>query len=389
MVPGMGSKHDLPMPLLFALTDTLVKDDGENRKLDRRAFSFFSTEDRAEIHLGGFDPEAISGQMFLTPSVSSESYALSALSLRYGDHELLDFKSTNPRQRHVIAVMDSGTSCLVMPDTNLRGHLGGSPFKKWTDIVREVDQPAVRESFFLNLGGREFEIPFSTWYLADTNQSCVQQAPPTFPGLLVGDVFFRRYVVMFDLSQYPQLVLIGIAERNPDYQVLDFYEPARKLPKLVASKRPYVNVSRHPSSYEVPLASDRLPVYNQLQTQYFINISAGSPRQKFTVIFDTGSSVLGIFTRCIPTAPNYGRCTFGGAPGGDNALLIGGALFVLGLSLALCGLGMTATMYYQRQHEEAERQARATARSKAGPGGVGSSAFGTDSLIGAYYQPVA
>ena len=32
----------------------------------------------------------------------------------------------------------------------------------------------------------------------------------------------------------------------------------------------------------------------------------------FTVIFDTGSSVFGIFTRCIHSAPAYGTCTFGG-----------------------------------------------------------------------------
>ena len=40
-----------------------------------------------------------------------------------------------------------------------------------------------------------------------------------------------------------------------------------------------------------------LLVYNQLETQYFMNISVGNPRQNFTVIFDTGSSVFGIFTK--------------------------------------------------------------------------------------------
>jgi hypothetical protein len=387
MVPGMGAQPPpttLPTPLLFAMTDPGITDDTNDHKLTRRAFSFFSTDDRAEIHLGGFDPEAITGQMFLTPTITPTDYSVVALSLRYGDEELLQFKSSNPRMRYVPAIMDSGTSCLVMPDAAIAGVLTDSPFQRWTDVVKVVDKPAVRASFFVNLGGREFEIPFDTWYLSDTNQSCVQKAPPGFPGLLIGDVFFRRYLVMFDLSDYPQMILIGMAERNPAYTVLDFYEPSRKLPKLVASKRPFVNVSRHPPGYVTPFATDRIPVYNQLETQYFINISVGTPRQNFTVIFDTGSSVFGVFTRCIPDAPNYGHCTFGGGVPGDGALLIEGALFVVAVSVAFCAVGIAVNIYFRRQHDEAERRARAKSRAKGGSG----SAYGAEALSN-YYQPVA
>lgn len=387
MMSGMGPQAPpatLPLPLLFSLTRASITDDAEDHKLDRRAFSFFSTEDRAEIHLGGFDPEAITGQLFLTPTITTTDYSVVALSLKYGDEELLHFSSDNPRMHYLPAIMDSGTSCLVMPDAPVAGVTTSAPFKRWTDIVKVVDKPAVRHDFTLNLGGREFTIPFDTWYLSDTNQSCVQKAPPGFPGLLVGDVFFRRYLVLFDLSRYPELILIGLAERNPDYKVLDFYEPARKLPKLVASKRPFVNVSRHPPGWETPLASDRIPVYNQLETQYFINISVGTPRQPFTVIFDTGSSVFGVFTRCVPEAPNYGHCTFGGGPKGDDSLLIEGAVFVAGISVAFCAVGVAVNIYYRRQHDEAERRARQKNRSKGGSG----TAFGSEALSG-YYQPVA
>ena len=48
-----------------------------------------------------------------------------------------------------------------------------------------------------------------------------------------------------------------------------------------------------------PTGGDRLltkvPVDFYEQTQYFVNISIGTPRQVRTVILDTGSSVLGVF----------------------------------------------------------------------------------------------
>jgi len=57
--------------------------------------------------------------------------------------------------------------------------------------------------------GREYEIPFSDWYItqgSDSDQSCVQRMPGGMPMVLVGDVLFRKYVVMFDLTSFPGLL---------------------------------------------------------------------------------------------------------------------------------------------------------------------------------------
>ena len=47
---------------------------------------------------------------------------------------------------------------------------------------------------------------------------------------------------------------------------------------------------------------DHVPVtINDMRTEYFVNVSVGSPRQTFTVLIDTGSSTLAIFSKLAPT----------------------------------------------------------------------------------------
>ena len=156
IMPGMSPSGsppptELPDPLLFSLTEAGA-DSAQVHKLNRRAFSFYSTDKKAEIHLGGFDPNAIEGQLFLTPSVSVHDYSVVAVSLKYGEAELLDFVPKDPRFRYVPAIMDSGTSCLVMPDSNLNGLVKKSPFGTWKEIVKQVDTPAVKDDFHLIAG---------------------------------------------------------------------------------------------------------------------------------------------------------------------------------------------------------------------------------------------
>ena len=52
-----------------------------------------------------------------------------------------------------------------------------------------------------------------------------------------------------------------------------------------------------PAEHEDVLAAvDRIPIENSMGTQYFMDVTIGEPKQKFTVIFDTGSTVFGVFT---------------------------------------------------------------------------------------------
>jgi hypothetical protein len=108
----------------------------------------------------------------------------------------------------------------------------------------------LKESFFVDLDGTEYEIPYDVWcvprpvpktfsvqfltlccrYVKAVQQSCVQQTPEGFPGIILGDVLFRTHVVMFDLTLFPLTILLGIAKQNPNYRLPSQMQPSGAPP---------------------------------------------------------------------------------------------------------------------------------------------------------------
>ena len=80
-----------------------------------------------------------------------------------------------------------------------------------------MDQWAEDTDFHMTIGSKLYVIPFSSWYLADSQQTCVQPTPDGMSGLLVGDVFFRQYIVEFDMIDANRPI-IGMAPLNLHYQ---------------------------------------------------------------------------------------------------------------------------------------------------------------------------
>jgi len=318
---GFGCKKqraNLPKPLFWAMTDP--KNMESNARHIQRKFSFFSSQDAAELQLGGYDPETVEGDLYFVPTSSARDFIVDVSSLRFGDPlhpsaavELLQFSqmytSSQPAGQtpHLPAIMDSGTSCLVIPGNTLDGTLNDSPFslfaKNW----------ATGKSFWITINGRQFEIPFESWFLLKSNETCVQETPAGMNGLLVGDVFFRSWLVLFDMT-VENRPLIGIGKLNQHYApvkeaVSGFYTleqaPLAKFPvkrristqSLAATQTQSLAVMMpgvpEASSTEVA----QVPVFNKKGTQYFVDLKMGTPPQKFTVIFDTGSSVFGVFVK--------------------------------------------------------------------------------------------
>merc|ERR1719235_1085326 len=147
---------------------------------------------------------------------------------------------------------------------------------------------------------------------------------------------------MFDLTLFPQRVLIGIGKRKAGYEPGSPHPGVKKIPAVkTAGKGPK-------AQYHAPLATDTIPIWNQLETQYFINVSVGVPRQKFTVIFDTGSSVFGVFSQCDPHAPVIGQCMFRGGVKTGHVSLMDGVLMVVSVAAGLCLVGIGVTVYFRK-----------------------------------------
>ena len=293
-LPKAGS--DLPTPVLFAMTDEENKD--TNAASLRRKFSFFSTDDKAEVQLGGYDPATADGTMWYTPALASDDFIVGVTSLKFGDShesavELLKWRSPAQKKYGAPSIMDSGTSCLVIPADQMQGQLSNVP---WDDFAKHWKK---HRNFWMSIGQKTWEIPFESWYLAETDQTCVQPSPEGMQGLLVGDVFFREYVVEFDMTG--RKPIIGIAPLNKRYvpvarNSLASFEldeaPKGKLHMLRGAEVMY------PATHTERLTQvDRIPIVNKKGTQYFMDVGIGTPRQPFTVIFDTGSTVFGVFTK--------------------------------------------------------------------------------------------
>ncbi|MGB1600769.1 MAG: hypothetical protein ACPIOQ_48975, partial [Promethearchaeia archaeon] len=93
---------------------------------------------------GGFDPDAIEGDISWIPMSKYQDYGASVVSVTYGDGEdaveLLQFKGQEENMKAgryktgYIGKFDSGTTCILMPNTTIGGQLAASPFQTLLDL---------------------------------------------------------------------------------------------------------------------------------------------------------------------------------------------------------------------------------------------------------------
>ena len=106
-------------------------------------------------------------------------------------------------------------------------------------------------------------------------------------------------IMSVELEQTP---LIGIAPRNPLYHPVEPGTVDRLKIPMIKRHRGQVEIVEPEDEEQSKHGIDHVPVsINKMRTEYFVNVSVGSPRQTFTVLIDTGSSTLAIFSKLAPT----------------------------------------------------------------------------------------
>jgi hypothetical protein len=205
--------QSIPTPLIFALSNDRGGLEGQNyvneRAMHQRKFAFLSTAESGELQLGGYDRASTNADMVYVPTTSTTEYSVNVQSLTFGGIELLNWRDKSTPNA-IPAILDTGTTCLVIPDTLLGGRVTSKPYSKFNDIMTKG------MSFYITIDGHLFEIPFQFWWQKINDAPCVEKTPASYDGILLGDVVFQSLVIEFDLSK-PKKPLIGVAPRNPLY----------------------------------------------------------------------------------------------------------------------------------------------------------------------------
>ena len=171
---------NIPTPLFFAISHDRGGLEGANyineRPLHTRKFAFLSDSVSGELQLGGYDRGSTAADMVYVAATSTTEYSVNVQSLTFGGIELLDWVDKSVPNA-IPAIMDTGTTCLVIPDTKLGGRVVDKPFSKFKSIMTKG------MSFYITIDGHLFEIPYEFWWQRLTHSPCVQATPSSYAGI--------------------------------------------------------------------------------------------------------------------------------------------------------------------------------------------------------------
>lgn len=294
---------------------------GDHKPMPRK-FTFTANDDLGELQLGGYDPELVASDFTMFHMTGLNAYAIPIHSITYGGVELLHFADTNHKKTFA-GEFDSGTTCLLIPSTVVKGNFTRAPFS----ILREQQvmghqHPLVYKSRDVHGQEHTYEMAF---------HECVE---PTEETMILGDPFFRKYVILHDLVDLNNKMM-GVANKNPNYKLGVWTDTSILVPRnprvhitgsgltRMHAKRKMRDSAFVQSLHQTRTAVhsgmertslvfgadciwsdcgsvDKVAVKSKTMVTYEVQLAIGTPAQPLDVIFDTGSYMLAIFAKPPP-----------------------------------------------------------------------------------------
>ena len=296
----------------------------DNHKPMPRKFTFTANDDLGELQLGGYDPKLVDADFTMFHMTGLNAYAIDIHSITYGGVELLHFAGTNHKKTFA-GEFDSGTTCLLLPSSDVKGNFTKPPFS----ILREQQlmhrqHPLVYKARDIHGNVHEYEMAYS---------ECVE---PTEETMILGDPFFRKFVVLHDLVDLSNKRM-GLALKNPAYRLGVWTDSSILVPRpenprvfvtgggvtrmhakrklrdaaftqALHSTRKAMHAGLERSSLALGLGClmsdcstvDKVAVKSKTMITYEVQLAIGTPAQPLDVIFDTGSYMLAVFAKPPP-----------------------------------------------------------------------------------------
>eukprot|EP00960_Hanusia_phi_P077859 768749-Hanusia_phi.AAC.11 len=170
-----------------------VQNTGLPHSLDARTrkFSIVTNNTAALLYIGGYDHGRVKGEMVMVP-MSSYGYSVKVDGVRVGDdrRSLELFEFVDPSKRDFVSGdVDFSQPCLCFPNHDVNGTLRESPYERFSRFKLESGQKSISLSLKDAAG--------QTRLLRIPGDVCVQ---PCSGSLVLGDPFYRNFVVLYDLS---------------------------------------------------------------------------------------------------------------------------------------------------------------------------------------------
>jgi hypothetical protein len=203
-----------PLPPLFISLGNITGQDSaaQDKPVPKPVFSFLSAPDAAELQLGGYDKKSVKGDMKYVDSLSKYAYVVPVTSITMGDTQIFQPAGKLGMKRHVAGVLDSGTSCICLPDNDIGGVAESSPFKNFKDSWRSNGQSTLTITID---GSIDVEIPAEIWMPAMQQvKGCLMKDCPG-DKVIIGDWLFQSWLALFDLGPTAHNLPPRIGARSP------------------------------------------------------------------------------------------------------------------------------------------------------------------------------